>query len=103
MILQTAYAQTVRDQDANKWIVYDRDQNRLGELPARLTDQEAMHTLVFAREFENKAFHAGVEEGLRRGKQAADLRVNALRIQMDDLARENERLATILERHLEGD
>ena len=94
--LQNAFAQTVRDQDADKWIVYDDHQNKIAELPARLTEQEAMDVLRFGRYFEIQAFNDGVAEGLERGKKAANIRVDTLIKQMDELANENERLAKLL-------
>lgn len=98
--LQTAYAQTVRDLDGNKWIVYREDGERMGEFPACLSDQEAMNMIHFGREHELKAFNVGANVGRERAERAAQLRLNTLTAQMDALAEENVRLASILEAHL---
>ena len=100
MILQSAYAQTVRDRDDNKWILYSPKHERLGSLPAILNAQPVMNILNLARVYELQACHAGVAEGLRRGQNAADLRVAALTADMDALANENIRLSGIIEAKL---
>ena len=98
--LQTAYAQTVRDQDSNKWIVFDEKGERIGELPACLKEQEAMDVLHFARKHELKAFNVGANVGRERAERAAQLRIDVLTGQMDVLAAENARIATALEKHM---
>lgn len=98
--LQTAYAQTVRDQDGNKWIVYREDGERMGALPACLSDQEAMDIIHFGRNHELKAFNVGANIGRERAERAAKLRLDTLTAQMDALANENIRLASILEKHM---
>lgn len=103
--LQTAYAQTVRDTDGNRWIVYGENGERIGELPACLKEQEAMNVLHFGRDHELKAFNAGANVGRERAERAAQLRIDMITVQMDMLAEENVRLATALEKHmnLDGD
>ena len=98
--LQTAYAQTVRDQDGNKWIVYDEAGNSIGALPACLSEQEAMNVLHFGRAHELKAFNVGANVGRERAKRAANIRIATLDAQMNSLADENIRLATALEQHI---
>ena len=97
--LQTAYAQTVRDHDGNKWIVYDEAGTRIGALPACLSEQEAMDALRFGRAHELKAFNYGAHAGRERAERAAQLRIDTLTLQMDSLAGENLRLASILSQH----
>lgn len=103
--LQTAYAQTVRDQDGNRWVVYDESGAKIGALPACLTNQEAMNVLHFGRDHELKAFNNGANVGKARAERAAQVRLDALTAQMDALAEENVRLAVALEKHinLEGE
>lgn len=98
--LQTAYVQTVRDQDGNRWIVYDESGEKIGELPACLKEQEAMNVIHFVRDHELKAFNVGANVGRERAERAAQLRIDTITAQMDALAAENVRLATILEKHL---
>lgn len=98
--LQTAYAQTVRDTDGGKWIVYRDDGERIGALPACLREQEAMDVIHFGRDHELKAFNVGANVGRERAEQAAKLRIDMITSQMDALAAENIRLSTILEKHI---
>lgn len=98
--LQTAYAQTVRDQDSNKWIVYDESGERIGVMPSCLSEQEAMDVIRFAREHELKAYNVGANVGRERAERAANVRIETIKSQMDSLAEENIRLASILEQHL---
>lgn len=97
--LQTAYAQTVRDTDGDCWIVYDDTGERIGKMPACLSEQEAMNVLHFGRDHELKAFNVGANVGRERAERAAQLRIDTLTAQMDALASENLRLASILEKH----
>ena len=98
--LQSAYLQTVRDQDANQWIIYSSSNERLGSLPAGLNNSEAMGLMHFARAYELKAFNAGANVGRERAERAHGLIAKQLNEQMDLLAKENMRLAHALEKHL---
>ena len=98
MKFQTAYAQQVENK---AWVIIEKDaKSELGKLPKTLTSQEAMDVLNLIRRAEHAGMLAGVEDGLRRGKNAADLRVGVLKTQMEELAAENTRLAELLEQHI---
>ena len=101
MDLQSAYIiQYSNDSGKTNWKVKDKDNNELGELPASLSEQEAMSILHFARNFENKAYEKGKCDIITlKNREIENLRLNYEAI-IKGLKEENERLANLIKHNV---
>lgn len=59
LALQGAYAQQVRDENENQWIVYSSDGVELERLPSTWHEKEVMGFIRLARKYEELAFKLG--------------------------------------------
>lgn len=60
--MQSAYAtQTTGKRGKSDWIVYNADQEKIYELPAKWNEKQVMDAIHFARKFELIAFNAGAD------------------------------------------
>lgn len=91
---------TQKSQDDVKtdWAVEENITNKLlHTLPKKLTDNEVMGVINFAKKYELEAFNIGIN--FQKEKQNEFLKATILELQNnnDSLAKENTRLATVLE------
>jgi hypothetical protein len=100
--LATAQITWVQDEDNNNWVVRTNDGEELFQLPGRLTDKEAMAILRAAREYELKAFEDGKDTGMGAMKAVMRNQIVELDVRNMALRTENERLAGLLQMHIEG-
>ena len=100
--LSTAQAQWVADENDNQWKVVDENQNVLGFIPAGNTDRGVMQILNLGREFEDKAYKLGIEDGKQAAMAAGRIALTRQKAQIEQLETMNERLSEQLERHIIG-
>ncbi len=101
-MMENAYAQTVRDEDDNGWVIYDNNGERITVLPQPCDEHTAMAAIRLARQVEVDAYN----RGYKLARDAQDHVLNAqndfLKGQLRSLEAMNERLSEQLERHIEG-
>ena len=101
--LETAYAQWVLDEDENQWVVYDKEGERLGKLPANLDEKQTMSLLRFARKFEKGGFDKGLAMGKDVMLAANSARLRQQAAEIEALKGMNEDLSAKLERFIIGE
>lgn len=90
--LQNAYGQWVEDKDNNQWIVYNKDGERLAELPAKWDEGDVMRAIRLGREFEKKAFEVGKRLAVKNAQATLDLVTAQLQREKAELIAMNEDL-----------
>jgi hypothetical protein len=71
---------------------------QLGELPARLNENEVFDIIGTARRYELEAFNIGIEFGKNEYRRIFDAELKQYKENMQRAIQENERLADALER-----
>lgn len=94
--LQNCYAQWRAGQDNEEWVVYSPEGSEIGRLPACLDEREVMRVIHFARNHQMIGVQEGVDEGLRRGKEASRARREQDAAMIYQLSQANEDLASKL-------
>ena len=101
LVMQTAHATCVKGENEDKWVVKDNEGNIIFKLDAdSFEERSVLQALKLAKMFELKAYNDGIDEGIERQKRAEDVIMANLKAVNEKLAKENERLANALDKHL---
>ena len=100
--LQSAFINQQRDIDDNTWHVYSEEKKELGTLPNTLSPKDAMSYLHFARPFELQALNIGIKFGRQEQMKASSAQILQLKMDVDLLIRQNDKLSTKLEKFIIG-
>ena len=87
-------------EDSN-WLVRDNE-IVLDEFPGHYTNNEMASIIDFAKKYESKAFLIGQEDAMLKEQAAADIVIYNLKLEIQNLVKENERLSTKLEQLIIG-
>ena len=103
LTLSAAYATWVLDEDDDKWIVRDKDANKIGEFPAKWKEKDCMTAIKLGRKYELEAFNIGISFGKEAREKSLLPIIEQLNIQVKVLEQMNERLSSKLEQLIIGD
>ena len=81
-------------------ILTNGDEQKLGEFPNTVSDELMFKIMNFAKKYELKAFNAGIDFQKDKQNEFLNSRIDQLKDVNTALAMENERLASILEKHI---
>lgn len=96
--LQGCYStQLSGDNGKSNWIIYNKDKEKIYELPKHWTEKDTMKAIHFARDFENKSFEEGVEYGKKIKENEFKVKEVEFANIKSYLEGENLRLAQILD------
>jgi len=103
LVLQTAYATWVMDENDNNWVIRDKDANIILKLGPNWDERKCMAAIRLGREFEKKAFGLGVDTGMEKTKNTMNTIVQNQLNYIQELEAMNTRLSTQLEKFIIGD
>lgn len=101
-VLRTSCLQQETSQTKGKfpWVLFDKDGNQLWELPADIPDKHIEPITLFAKEFEQRAYHLGVKDASDAYKKEIEIMKNIYEVEMQRMREENDRVSTMLDKHL---
>lgn len=81
------------------WSVRNKDNKTLIEFPKTYTEAEMFKIMDFVKEYELEAFNTGIKLGKEKTVVVYDKRIAELMDIIKEMKSENERLASILDKH----